>query len=87
MAYLCQLGPAALPALNLLAQVKATSNANGEGWERLLQNSAVSNCRPSLVARHTDRMADWRAWTFRGHRLTRYIQDTDARVAGAHQVD
>jgi hypothetical protein len=68
VAYLCQLGTGALPALDMLAKARADS----EGW---LRNSALLDCRLSLEGRHTARMADWRAWTFRGYRLKQYLED------------
>jgi len=81
MAYLCGLGPAALPALDMLA---AKADANAKGW---LPQSSAYDCRPSLVLRPAMRMGDWRAWTFRGYRLKQYIDDRHARAlaAGAHQ--
>jgi formylglycine-generating enzyme required for sulfatase activity len=69
VAYLCQLGPAALPALDMLAKAKA----NSEGWQPKYNLLA---CRLSLEGRHTARMADWRAWTFRGYRLKQYFEDS-----------
>jgi hypothetical protein len=75
VAYLCQLGPGALPALDLLAKAKATSRPDAEGWERLLQRSFLSDCRLRLAAHHAAQMADWRAWTFRGWRLNQYLED------------
>jgi Domain of unknown function (DUF4173) len=67
VAYLCRLGPAALPALDVLAKAKADAN----GW---LPQSSLFDCRPSLEQLHAMRMADWRAWTFRGYRLNQYLE-------------
>jgi hypothetical protein len=64
--YLCRLGPAALPALDVLARAKA----NAEGW---LPQSSLFDCRLSLEGRLTARMDDWRTWTFRGYRLKQYL--------------
>jgi hypothetical protein len=71
VAYLCGLGPAALPALDVLA---AKASANG----RRLPDS-VRECRRSLELRHAMRMGDWRAWTFRGYRLGRLLDERNAR--------
>jgi len=71
MAYLCGLGPAALPALDMLA---AKTSVSG----RRLPGSAY-NCRRSLELRHAMRMEDWRAWTFRGYRIKRLLDQRDAR--------
>ena len=71
MAYLCGLGPAALPALDMLA---AKASASG----RRLPGS-VYDCRRSLEVRHAMRMGDWRTWTFRGYRLKRLLDEKDAR--------
>jgi Domain of unknown function (DUF4173) len=73
VAYLCGLGPAALPALDVLA---AKANASG----RPLPSPAY-NCRLGLEMRHAMRMGDWRAWTFRGYRLKRLLDERDAPVA------
>jgi hypothetical protein len=77
MAYLCGLGPAVLPALDKLA-AKTKANSNGR-----LPQSGVCDCRGSLEARHAWRMADWRAWTFRGYRLKQYLDDRDAHALAA----
>jgi hypothetical protein len=71
VAYLCRLGPAALPALDVLAKERTTAKADGNGW---LPQSSLFDCRPSLEQLHAVRMADWRAWTFRGHRLNQYLE-------------
>lgn len=76
MSYLCGLGPAALPALDVLANMKANAN----GW---LPRSSVYDCRRSLEQLQAARMRDWRAWTFRGYRLKQYLDDRDAH---AHAV-
>jgi hypothetical protein len=77
--YLCSLGPAALPALDMLAD-KAI--ASGQ-WVPF----GIDNCRWSLESRQAARMADWRAWTFRGYRLQRFLDERNARAlaTGAHQ--
>jgi uncharacterized protein DUF4153 len=70
MTYLCGLGPAALPALGLLA---AKVNADGR-----LAPAELLKCRRSLAMSHQLRMDDWRAWTLRGYRLIRFLHDTNA---------
>jgi hypothetical protein len=71
MAYLCELGPAALPALDLLAaNIKASGRPN-----------TMYFCRRSAELRLATRMEDWRAWTFRGYRLKRYLAERAARAS------
>jgi hypothetical protein len=77
MAYLCGLGPAALPALDILA---AKTKANANGW---LPQSGVYDCRQFLELRHAARAGDWRAWTFRGYRLKQYLDDRGVRALAA----
>jgi hypothetical protein len=77
MTYLCGLGPAALPALDMLA---AKTKANTNGW---LPESSVYDCRRLLELRHAARIGDWRAWTFRGYRLKQYLDDRNARAIAA----
>jgi hypothetical protein len=79
MAYLYRLGPAALPALDMLA-----ANASASGQRPPV---GMDNLRQSLELRHAVRMGDWRAWTFRGYRLKRFLDERDARAlaTGVHQ--
>jgi hypothetical protein len=70
MAYLCGLGPAALPALDLLV---ANINASGRRFPNELYF-----CRRSAELRLATRMEDWRAWTFRSYRLKRYLAEREA---------
>jgi hypothetical protein len=72
MRYLCELGPAALPALDLLA---VRMNADGR-----LAAAGLSVCRRNLWMIHHTHTDDWRAWTFRGHRLERFLDDDTARA-------
>jgi hypothetical protein len=74
VAYLCGLGPAALPALDVLA---ANLNAGGR-----LAPAGLYACRRSLELSHAVRMEDWRAWTLRGYRLKRYLDERDAGAGG-----
>jgi len=70
-AYLCTLGPTALPAIEELAK------ANADG--RLAPE--LTACRFRLAARHEERMKDWRAWTFRGYRLMRFLDRPQSPLA------
>jgi hypothetical protein len=69
LAYLCSLGPAALPALDTLV-----AKAGG----RLGQPNV--DCRASLEMTHRMRLGGWRSFTFRGYRLLRYLDERDARA-------
>jgi Domain of unknown function (DUF4153) len=71
MAYLCSLGPAALPALDLL-----TAKANASGKE----TPGLDDCIDNLEQRHAAHVDDWRAWTFRSYRLQRFLDERDARA-------
>src|SRR5262249_9404794 len=57
VAYLCGLGPAALPALDLLAKAKAqeSENASAERWQ-WWPKSSLSSCRMNVEERHIARM-------------------------------
>jgi hypothetical protein len=73
--YLCGLGPAALPAIDRL-----TARLNADG--RLVTRD-LARCRRWLAMLHETRMDDWRAWTFRGHRLMRSLEPTADAVPPA----
>ena len=79
VAYLCGLGPAALPALDVLA---ARMNASGR-----LAPAGLYACGRCQERRHAARMADWRTWTLRSYRLKWYLdqRDAPASTAGARQ--
>jgi hypothetical protein len=66
IAYLCGLGPTALPAIDTLAA----------------RDSRVTrvevDCRKHLAMSARAHMDDWRAWSFRGYRLLRYLDDSKA---------
>ena len=66
IAYLCGLGPTALPAIDALAA--------RDGRIALVE----FDCRNRLAMSQRTRMDDWRAWSFRGYRLLRYLDDTNA---------
>jgi hypothetical protein len=70
--YLCDLGPAAIPALDAWA---ATAKATA----RLVPPPRIG-CRDSLAALHRARQEDWRAFSFRAYRLTRYLDQVEARL-------
>ena len=72
IAYLCDLGPAAIPALDALAATGQVST-----W-RMYQ----MGCRDRLITLARTRAADWRAWTFRAYRLERRIEHRSARSPG-----
>lgn len=66
--YVASLGPQALPAIDRYIAAQATSASN-----------ALAH-RNALAFLHNKRADDWRAWTFRDWRLTRYLNDH--RVGG-----
>ena len=68
--YLFALGPAAVPAIDLL--LKDTNSGRVPGVIGLRQQ------REWLAARHRERSSDWRAWTFRDWRLSRYLEENPA---------
>lgn len=64
--YLAGLGPQAIPAIDrLLAEDR--SDPAGEA-------PCLALARMDLAAVHAAHMQDWRAWTFRGWRLMRYLE-------------
>lgn len=69
--YLCSLGPQVLPAIEPYID---TLDNRSKSSERL---NLLYHGRRFLVRRHRDRMADWRAWTFRDWRLSRYLAKHD----------
>jgi hypothetical protein len=79
LAYLGGLGPAALPAFDMLA---AGLIATGR-----VAPAGLYACRRNLELRQALHMADWRAWTFRGYRLKRYLDERGERAVapGARQ--
>jgi hypothetical protein len=70
VAYLCTLGPTALPALERLARANVG-----------LAPDELTACRFRLAARQEERMKDWRAWTFRGYRLMRFLDQPNSPLA------
>jgi hypothetical protein len=70
VAYLCDLGLAAIPALDTLA-VKETSTSQG---------IQIQQCLNRLIPRYRGRQTDWRAFTFREYRLGRYL---DRRIVSS----
>jgi Domain of unknown function (DUF4153) len=73
VAYLCGLGPAALPAIDALA---AKANVDGRPAP-----GDLLGCRSHLAMILRRRINDWRAWTFRRYRLLRYLDDKSTRTA------
>lgn len=68
--YLFALGPEAVPAIDL-----ALKDANSR---RVPEATGLRGQREWLAARHRERYSDWRAWTFRGWRLSRYLERNPA---------
>lgn len=65
--YVLRLGPQAIPALDAYAEAITSRN-----------HSAPLRFMPDierLATQHDRQMADWRGWSFRGWRLTRYLRD------------
>jgi hypothetical protein len=70
VSYLCGLGPTALPAIDVLVD-------KIHSLGRPLSPELVY-CQRNMTTEHRKRMRDWRAWTFRGDRLLRYLQSVTA---------
>jgi len=74
--YLVHLGPQAVPALDRYIAAQASP----------VPNFLLAR-RDALVASHLRQAQDWRAWTFRNWRLTRYLGQAnrgDAAQLTAH---
>lgn len=73
VAYLWALGPGVIPALDRYApRIAATGNPPSEvkwGWSQ----AKVASYRDGLAGRHQAAQIDWRAWSFRDWRLSRYL--------------
>jgi hypothetical protein len=61
--YVASLGPQAIPAIDRYIAAQATSEPTALAYRNYLAFS------------HDKRAGDWRAWTFRDWRLTRYLND------------
>lgn len=70
LTYLVSLGPQAIPALDRYIATNPTSDLK-----------FFRDLRHALALRHAMVTTNWRAWTFRGWRLTRYLDE--AKRAGA----
>lgn len=70
LTYLAALGPQAVPALDRYIAAHAVPKRS---YFPLLRNQ--------LATAHLKDAAGWRAWTFRGWRLTRYLDGVEARAA------
>jgi Domain of unknown function (DUF4173) len=71
IAYLCDLGPAAIPALDALA-----AKGDPEVWPAPAHRF---DCRESLARLHRARHEDWRALSFRAYRLGRLLDREDRK--------
>jgi hypothetical protein len=69
VAYLCDLGPAAIPALDVLA------TKLDHGYRR----NQVDQCRHTLTGLYWTRRQDWRAFTFRDYRLRLRLDHGESR--------
>lgn len=73
VAYLWALGPGIIPALDRYApRIAAVGNPPSEvkwGWSQ----AKVASYRDGLAGRHRAAQIDWRAWSFRDWRLSRYL--------------
>lgn len=73
VAYLWALGPGVIPALDRYApRIAAVGNPPSEvkwGWSQ----EKVASYRDGLAGRHRAAQIDWRAWSFRDWRLSRYL--------------
>jgi hypothetical protein len=66
--YLVGLGPQALPAIDRYL---------AGGWNEAMRTQPNVH-RDLLVKQHRAELDSWRAWSFRGERLTRYLDRTSA---------
>jgi hypothetical protein len=76
-AYLCRLGSSALPAIDAFLERRRSAAAPGtEDWTTPLPPAEhlLTDCTSDLRREFADRSENWRAWTFREHRLHRYIE-------------
>lgn len=70
LSYLTGLGPQAIPALDRYLAANEKSNLSYPPLHRELRAH-----RDHYAGAHAARMQSWRAWTFRGWRLTRYLEN------------
>lgn len=72
-AYLWALGPGIIPAIDRYApRIAAVGNAPSQfkwGWSQ----EKVASYRDGLAGRHRAAQGDWRGWSFRDWRLSRYL--------------
>jgi hypothetical protein len=79
-AYLCSLGGSALPAMDAFLERRRSAAAPGtEDWSTPLPPAEhhLTDCASNLRREFADGSEDWRGWTFREHRLRRYIERTN----------
>lgn len=78
--YLCRLGGSALSAMDAFLERRRSAAAPGtEDWTAPLPPAEqhLTDCAADLRREFSDRPEDWRGWTFREHRLRRYIERTN----------
>lgn len=78
--YLCLLGGSALPAIDAFLERRRSAAAPGtEDWTTPIPPAEhhLTDCASGLRREFADRPGDWRGWTFREHRLRRYIDRTN----------
>lgn len=75
--YICQLGPYAIPEMDKLfaAEWRTSGSAENKPTVSRLSSSTVDlkYCAPRLAWQHQERMANWRAWSYRGWKLLQYL--------------
>ena len=74
--YLFGLGPSVIPAIDRYApRIAAKGHVSPHSaWGR--SSGWVLARRYGLASNHHQSQADWRAWSFRGWRLSRYLANT-----------
>lgn len=78
--YLCRLGGSALPAIDAFLERRRSAAAPGtEDWTAPLPPAEdhLTDCALQIRQAFAERPTDWRGWTFREHRLRRYIDRTN----------
>jgi len=85
--YLVSLGPQALPAINTYIDHQRRTNVYAGGTnspEATIMDRRIA----CLVQRQRQELESWRAWNFRGWRLSRYLdQVAEASTAPGETVD
>ena len=73
----CSCGGDEVSPVAFMQAIEELAKANADG--RLAPE--LTACRFRLAARHDERMKDWRAWTFRGYRLMRFLDRPQSPLA------